>query len=151
MDRSLTRLNQLLDRLKQEGFRLTPQRMAVVKILAYSTEHPGVDQICREVKEQFPMTSPATVYKTVSLLKDMGEIMELGFGDDSNRYDGKPYPHPHLICIRCRRIIDSDLDSLDDLSRELARRTGYRIINHRLDFFGICPDCQAAETVASSA
>jgi Fur family peroxide stress response transcriptional regulator len=69
--------------------------------------------------------------------------LELGFSDGSNRYDGnKPYPHPHLVCTRCKKIIDPDLSSLRDMTEELEQETGFLIINHRLDFFGTCPDCQ---------
>ena len=74
--------------------------------------------------------------------------MELGFVDESNRYDGaRPYPHPHLVCTKCKRIIDPDLPALSELPRELAGKTGYQIIHHRLDFFGLCPECQGKEQV----
>jgi len=122
---------------------MTPQRLAVAKVLADSEEHLSADKIYERVKVDFPFTSLATIYKTVTLLKQMGEVMELGFVDDSNRYDGiRPFPHPHLICLKCKRIIDPDIPVLNELSTELAQKTGYRIINHRLDFFGICPKCQ---------
>ncbi len=89
------------------------------------------------------MTSVATIYKTLTLLKELGEVMELGFGDDSNRYNGKrPYPHPHLVCVRCKKIADPEYSLLNNLPEELAQKTGYKILSHRLDFFGICPDCQ---------
>jgi Fur family peroxide stress response transcriptional regulator len=82
----------------------------------------------------------------VTLLKELGEVLELGFGDGSNRYDGnKPYPHPHLVCIACKKIIDPPIDALNEMAEEMARRTGYQIVNHRLDFFGICPACKSKE------
>ena len=60
--------------------------------------------------QNLPTTSLATVYKTVALIKELGEVLELAFGDGSNRYDGnKPYPHPHVVCIKCKTIIDPDL------------------------------------------
>ena len=137
------RLNRILTKLKEQRCRMTPQRLAVVKILANSEEHLSAEKIYERVKVDFPFTSLATIYKTVTLLKKIGEVMELGFVDDSNRYDGiRPFPHPHLICLRCKRIIDPDIPVLSELSSELAQKTGYRIINHRLDFFGICPSCQ---------
>ncbi len=141
-----TRLDELVVRLRERGHRLTPQRMAALKIVAASEGHPSVEQIYERVKVDFPTTSLATIYKTVTLLKEMGEVLELGFSDDSNRYDGnKPYPHPHLICIKCRSIVDSEIATLSELPQEVARRTGYRIVSHRLDFFGICPQCQEKE------
>ena len=91
----------------------------------------------------FPTTSLATVYKTVSLAKELGEVMELGFCDGSNRYDGNnPNPHPHLICTQCKKILDPDLETLGRMTQEVANDTGFRNITHRLDFFGTCPDCQ---------
>jgi len=133
----------MITRLREEGFRLTPQRMAIVKILASNEEHLSADKIYARVKADFPFTSLATIYKTVTLLKSLGEVMELGFVDDSNRFDGaRPFPHPHLICTKCRKIVDPDLPALSDLPKELARKTGYDILNHRLDFFGVCPRCQ---------
>jgi Fur family peroxide stress response transcriptional regulator len=140
------RLDELITRLKERGHRLTPQRMAVLKILAASEEHPSVEQIYEGVKAEFPMTSLATIYKTVTLLKEMGEVLELGFSDDSNRYDGiRPYPHPHLICIKCKKIVDPKVATWSKLPQEVARSTGYQIVSQRLDFFGICPQCQEKE------
>jgi len=141
-----TRLDKLVVTLRERGHRLTPQRMAALKILAASEGHPSVEQIYERMKADFPMTSLTTIYKTVTLLKEMEEVLELGFSDDSNRYDGnKPYPHPHLICIECRNIVDSEIATLSELSQAVAQRTGYRIVSHRLDFFGICPQCQERE------
>ena len=137
------RLNRIITTLKEKGCRMTPQRLAVVKVLANSEEHLNAEKIYERVKVDFPFTSLATIYKTVTLLKKIGEVMELGFVDDSNRFDGiRPFPHPHLICLKCKRIIDPDIPVLSELSNELAQKTGYQIINHRLDFFGICPSCQ---------
>jgi Fur family peroxide stress response transcriptional regulator len=133
----------MLARLKNRGSRITPQRLAVLRILAASDGHPSVEQIHDQVKAQFPTTSLATVYKTVALLKELNEVLELGFPDTSNRYDGsRPFPHPHVICTKCRKVMDPELISLDELSDEMSRKTGYRILSHRLDFFGLCPECQ---------
>ena len=137
------RLAKMINRMKERGFRLTPQRMAVVKILASDEEHLSAENIYERVKADFPFTSLATIYKTLTLLKGLGEVMELGFVDDSNRYDGaRPYPHPHLICTKCRTILDPDLPALSELPKKLAKKTGYHILDHRLDFFGVCPRCQ---------
>jgi len=138
-----SRIDAMLTKLKSSDFRITPQRYAVLRILAASEEHPSVAEIYEAVRVEFPTTSLATVYKTVSLLKEIGEVLELGFHDGNNRYDGtRPFPHPHVICTQCRKIMDPELVSLDSLNAEMSRKTGYSIISHRLDFFGLCPDCQ---------
>ena len=138
------RLDEMITRLKERGHRLTPQRMAVLKILAAGEEHPSVEQIYECVRAEFPMTSLATVYKTVTLLKEMGEVLELGFGDGGNHYDGrKPYSHPHLICTKCKNIVDLQVANLlSELPQKVSQSTGYQIVSHRLDFFGLCPQCQ---------
>jgi Fur family peroxide stress response transcriptional regulator len=137
------RLDEILVKLRNLSFRITPQRVAILRIFLNSQDHPSVEQVYAQVKADFPSTSLATVYKTVSLLKEVGEILEIGFADGSNRYDGnKPYPHPHLICTRCKRIMDSDIDLVDQIANELEQTSGYRIVSHQIEFFGICPACQ---------
>jgi len=145
------RLQTLVQKIRQHGHRLTPQRMAILRILADSTGHPTVEQVYEQVRAQFPMTSLATVYKTVTLLKEEGEILELSFGGESSRYDGhNPHPHPHLICIRCGTILDPDLALFNDLPREICDKYGFQMVNHRVDFFGICPACQQAQSVSTT-
>jgi Fur family peroxide stress response transcriptional regulator len=137
------RLEQMLLKLKEHDFRITPQRLAVLKVLADSDGHPSVERIFQRVSAQFPTTSIATIYKTVALLKQENEVLEISFPDGSNRYDGnKPYPHPHLICTRCNQIIDPDLSSLENLAKEVTQETGFQIHTHRVDFFGLCRRCQ---------
>lgn len=144
MTDSSVRLERMLEKLRERKFRITPQRLAVVKILAESKGHPSAETIYKQVRKVFPTTSLATIYKTVSLLKELGEVLELGFPEGSNRYDGnKPYPHPHIICVRCKKIIDPDLRGIERLSEEVSQKTGFRILNHRVDFFGLCPECQS--------
>ncbi|MFZ5917446.1 MAG: Fur family transcriptional regulator [Chloroflexota bacterium] len=129
--------------MRQGEHRLTPQRVAVLRTLVADEGHLTAEQIYERVRVDFPMTSLATVYKTLAILKEMGEVLELGFSDGSNRYDGKrPRPHPHLICIRCRDVEDVDVATWESLSDSLVRQTGYHILSQRLDFFGICPRCQ---------
>jgi Fur family transcriptional regulator, peroxide stress response regulator len=134
----------IIQKLRDNGQKITPQRLAIVKILAKSVDHPSVENIYVQIKKDFPTMSLATVYRNIVLIKSLGQVLELGFPDGSNRYDGKkPYPHPHVICIKCKKIVDPDLDSLDEMRKEVALETNFKILNHRLDFFGICSKCMA--------
>ena len=138
------RFETIIRKLRDNGHKITPQRLAIVKILAKSEGHPSVENIHDEIREDFPTMSLATVYRNIVLIKSLGEVLELGFPDGSNRYDGnKPTPHPHVICIKCKKIVDPDLDSLDELKKEVAVGTNFKILSHRLDFFGICSSCMA--------
>lgn len=136
------RFDTIVSRLKESGCKLTPQRLAVAKVLASSDGHPSVEKIYEELKDDFPTMSLATVYRNVMLIKSLGQVLELAFPDGSNRYDGtRPTPHPHLICVKCRKIMDLDLVRLKDLTTEVANETGFKILTHRVDFFGICRNC----------
>jgi Fur family peroxide stress response transcriptional regulator len=137
------RLEQMLKVLKDRGCRLTPQRVAMLKIMAKSEGHPSIEQIYEHIRVDFPTTSLATVYKTMSLLKDMGEVLELTLASVGTRYDGnRPYPHPHIICTKCGQILDPVIGGVAEVSEEMARQTGYQITHHQLNFFGLCPKCQ---------
>lgn len=143
MKKSQERFDDIIDKLRQRKCRITPQRIAILKTFLHSNEHPSVEQVHEQVKTSFPTTSLATVYKTVNLLKNVGEILEIGFSDGRNRYDGnKPYPHPHLICTICKSIIDPEVTLLDQMTAEIEKTSGYRVLSHQVEFFGICPKCQ---------
>ncbi len=140
------RMDQMISRLRGHDFRITPQRLAVLKVLAAGDGHPSVERVYDIVRREFPTTSIATIYKTIHLLKQINEVLEIAFPDGSNRYDGhKPYPHPHAICVRCGKIVDPDLSALKDVTAEVADETGFDILTHRLDFFGICRTCKRKE------
>jgi Fur family peroxide stress response transcriptional regulator len=136
----------IIQKLRDNGHKITPQRLAIVKILTMSKDHPSVEHIYDQIKQDFPTMSLATVYRNIVLIKSLGEVLELGFPDGSNRYDGnKPFPHPHVICLQCKKIVDPDLGSTDILKKKVAEETNFKILNHRLDFFGICSDCMRAK------
>jgi Fur family peroxide stress response transcriptional regulator len=78
----------IIQKLRDNGHKITPQRLAIVHILAKSESHPSVEDIHVQIKNDFPTMSLATVYRNIVLLKSLGEVLELGFPDGSNRYDG---------------------------------------------------------------
>jgi Fur family peroxide stress response transcriptional regulator len=129
------RYEHLLKKLRQRDYRLTPQRVALVRLLAESEGHPSAAQLHDQLNADYPTMSLATVYKTLNLLKDLDEVLELGFRDDDGRYDGRrPYPHPHLICLSCRKIVDPEIELAEHMAQQVALSSGYRIVSHRLDF-----------------
>lgn len=140
---SATRLQRMIEKLRESKCRITPQRYAILNVLANSPDHPSVESIHAELIDHYPTMSLATVYKTINLLKREGEILELEFSDLGNRYDGKkPYPHPHVICTECGKILDPSQLDLDEITKKMMVETGFKIVTHRLDFYGVCPNCQ---------
>ena len=137
------RLQGLLEKIKQRGHRMTPQRVAILRALVMHAGHPAVEELHRELVPQYPSMSLATVYKTVTLLKQMNEILELEFSSRDNRFDGNnPHPHPHLICTSCGRIMDPAVPNLAEIMDHLHETTDFIVTSHRMDFYGLCPDCQ---------
>jgi Fur family peroxide stress response transcriptional regulator len=111
-------------------------------LIAASEGHPSAGQLYDRIKCQFPTMSHATVYKTLAMLKDMGQVLEIVLRDDSH-YDGnRPQPHPHLICIKCNKIIDGEADFDPSAIRKLEHASGYKILRSQISFYGLCPDCK---------
>lgn len=137
------RLNNILEKLRGQGNRLTPQRIAIINAIVEDDSHPSVELIYEKIKRDFPTTSLATVYKTIRLLKDSDEILELEFGDEGSRFDGRiPHAHPHLICTKCGAIFDSEMKNFDSFIQSLTSDSGFKIQGHRFDIYGICSSCQ---------
>jgi Fur family peroxide stress response transcriptional regulator len=136
------RYQSLLSKLRERGSRMTSHRMALARLLAISDGHPNAMQLYETLRKQFPTISLATVYKTLVLLKDEGEVLEIDLHNDS-RYDGnKPFPHPHLVCNRCKRIFDGDdVVTLPQLNREIEAKYGFQISRHQIVYFGVCKEC----------
>jgi len=137
------RLDQIVEKLRDTDHRITPQRMEILKALVNDPRHPTADEIYTTVKETFPMISLATVYKTVNLLVEMGEVIEIDRGHGKAHYDAlRPHAHPHLVCIDCDDVVDVDMNGLSELYDQVEEITSYEVLSHRLDFFGLCPQCQ---------
>lgn len=137
------RLSELVESLRDGNGRLTPQRMAILRVLAYGEEHPTAEEIHEEIKKEFPMTSLATVYKTLSALKEIGEVREAVHLGGKIHFDGKHAdPHPHLVCTSCNAVQDVDIKEIRDLINKASEKTGFEFFDHRLTFFGLCPKCK---------
>ena len=136
------RFNQLIAALKERDFLLTPQLVELVRLIAVSEGHPSASQLFTKIKRQFPTMSHATVYKTLTLLKEMNQVLEIELRDD-NHYDGnRPEPHPHLICMLCNKIIDGEVALDQESLRSLEHASGYKILRPQISLYGICPDCK---------
>lgn len=128
--------------LRDNGCKVTPQRLAVYDMLSHTTEHPTAEMIYQKVKEQYPTMSFATVYKSVEIFSKLGVIQVLNTGEDSFRYDAKTSEHPHIKCMKCGRV--NDVSHLDARAVEslVENETGFKVNGHQFYFYGICPDCQ---------
>ena len=118
------------------GLRVTEPRRAILKVLAKAHDHPDVSELHRRVSAIDPSISLATVYRTVKLLEDKDILARHTFGDGKARYETADQEHhDHLIDIETGKIIELRSDEIERLQEEIARKHGYRIIDHKLEIF----------------
>src|SRR5690625_5462584 len=109
------KLQKAVDTLKRSGVRITPQRHAVLEYLLTSMSHPTADDIYKALEKKFPNMSVATVYNNLRILREIGLVRELTYGDDSSRFDSNMQDHYHIICESCGKIVDFHYPTLDEI------------------------------------
>lgn len=125
------------------GFqRMTEQRRLILQVLRSTTSHPTADWVYEHVRAKLPRVSLGTIYRNLRALVEIGEALELDFGSGQDRFDGNPEPHYHFRCQKCGRVFDLPLPQKPGLEAEAAKLFPGKILGHRLEFFGYCPDCQ---------
>jgi len=136
MDNSLTSV------LRDKGFKVTPQRLAIYDALLKTKAHPSAEMIFTTLQPMYPTMSLATVYKTIEILKEMGMVQTLNVGEDSFRYDADMSDHAHVRCLQCGRV--DDLHGVDhsEFIEAVEKTTAYKLTGQQFYFFGKCPDCQ---------
>jgi Fur family ferric uptake transcriptional regulator len=123
---------------QQRGLRITEQRRVIAKVLSESSDHPDVDQLHARASAIDPGISIATVYRTVRLFEEAGILDRHDFGDGRARYEAAPEAHhDHLIDVESGNVIEFVDPELEALQRQIAERLGYRLVDHRLELFGV--------------
>ncbi len=128
--------------MKNTTTRMTEQRALILKILRSTKSHPTADWIYQEARKTLPNISLGTVYRNLRLLTASGEIMELDYGSGHSRFDGNPQNHYHFLCQQCGRMFDIDLKIIKDLDRLVEESLDAQVMEHRLEFYGICKECK---------
>ncbi len=134
-------LEEIVSSLRKGGFRITPQRIAIVDYVMKSDEHPSAEQVHRFVQKKYPMVSLSTVYKTLDLLREKRLVNEIEVKGQS-RFDANTGQHVNLVCVNCGKIEDLDEESIKEIQRRVARRSKYMIIRGSFDFYGYCSSCK---------
>ncbi|OFU70803.1 transcriptional repressor [Streptococcus sp. HMSC10A01] len=149
MDQNKEYYQDVLNHLREKGVRITETRKAVIDFIIQSHDHPSADMIYQALLPAFPNMSLATVYNNLKVLIDEGFVSELKVRNETTTYyDFMGHQHLNVICEKCGRIADMDLD-LPDVQQEAADQTGYQITKSQMVVYGICPDCVARQQEAS--
>jgi Fur family peroxide stress response transcriptional regulator len=128
-----------MEKYRDIGFKLTPQRLAILQYLEGNKNHPSAENIYRAVHKKFPTMSLATVYSTLSALKEKGSVLELTLDPGKKRYDPETSLHNHLICVSCKKIVDIHGEYKLDLPENAKQE--FSIISSHVEFYGLCPEC----------
>jgi Fur family ferric uptake transcriptional regulator len=126
------------ERCAAKGMRMTEQRRVIARVLASSDDHPDVEELYRRCIKVDDRISISTVYRTVKLFEDAGIIERHDFREGRARYEQIPDSHhDHLINLRTGEVIEFQSEEIERLQAEVARRLGYRLVDHRLELYAI--------------
>lgn len=129
-----------MEKYRHLGIKLTPQRLAILNYLDGNKLHPSADDVYRAVSRQFPTMSLATVYNTLQALRDKGVLQELTIEPGKKRYDPDSTRHHHLICVKCKGIVDIHKEFKLVLSDDITK--GFDLRGNHIEFFGVCQKCK---------
>ncbi|TLD88226.1 Fur family transcriptional regulator [Helicobacter sp. MIT 05-5294] len=129
--------------LKEKHLKITPQRLAILKEIQ-KFGHISIDEIYENIKESNPSMSLATIYKNLSSMQEAKIVDEVKFPNHKQRYELTKNPHIHLVCEKCGKIMDMEIDaSVENLKAMCAKTSSYDIKEASIAMIGICPQCQA--------
>ena len=122
----------------KRGLRITDQRRVIARVLSEAEDHPDVENLYQRAVAIDPRISIATVYRTVRLFEEAGILDRHDFGDGRARYEAAPEAHhDHLIDVESGKVIEFVDPELEALQRQIAERLGYRLVDHRMELFGV--------------
>lgn len=135
-------MEDLINKYKGKGFKLTPQRIEILRFLEGNTSHPTAEDIYREIKKKYGTVSFATVYNTLQALKERGELLEVTIDPERKHFDPNSTPHHHIVCGSCGKIEDVFEDYSGALKLPEKVLEKFTATGNHIDFFGICADCK---------
>lgn len=139
-------VEKLKSNLKEKGYKLTPQRRAVLDtIIKNEGKHLTVEELYDLVKNECPEIGLATVYRTVLLLEELNVVCRLDLNDGCSRYElvheEESHQHHHLICTNCGKVTEVQGDLLESLEHIIEEKYNFQVKNHSVKFYGLCSDC----------
>lgn len=123
-------------------YRKSKQRNKILDILRNTDVHPTADWIYNKLKKDFPKLSTGNVYRNLNILVEQGLIRRMDFGSTYDRFDAIQIPHYHFVCEQCGAVLDLDLSYDDQLNQKAMESSGYRVYNHKIQFYGLCDKCK---------
>jgi len=124
----------------EKGLKMTEQRRVIARVLSESKDHPDVEQVYQRASERDPRISIATVYRTVKLFEEVSILERHDFGDGRARYEEVPERHhDHLIDVQTGEVVEFRNEEIEELQKLVAKKLGYKLVDHRLELYGVKP------------
>lgn len=136
------RVSEFIDRSKELGIKVTPQRVAIYRELASTDEHPSTETIYKKIKDYYPNISLTTVYRTLETFEKLGLISVVNVLYNAARYDANLTPHNHIVCIECKKVDDVYDESFTALDVSEKTLDGYHIKGYSVLLNGVCKSCR---------
>jgi Fur family transcriptional regulator, ferric uptake regulator len=141
--------SQIIDKLKevikQKGLKYTKQREIILETILNSDRHLSAEDLHQLIQKKYPeeKIGIATVYRAVSFLEDSGLISSISLDKDTKKFETNfKEHHDHLICIKCGKIVEFTNDKIEKEQEKIAKKEGFRLLDHAMYLYGICKDCK---------
>jgi len=138
------RMADFVTHCREKGLAVTPQRVAILRALLTSGDHPSAEEIYGKVRAEQPMISLATVHRTLETLCEAGEAGKVTLLHDAARYDGNTDSHHHVVCIRCHRVCDLEAPQFDQLFKDGATLGEFELLGCSVEIRALCKPCRKA-------
>jgi Fur family peroxide stress response transcriptional regulator len=138
----MERVSEFIDRSKELGIKVTPQRIAIYKELASTDQHPSTETIYKKIKDYYPNISLTTVYRTLETFEKLGLISVVNVLYNAARYDANLSPHHHIVCTECKKVEDVYDESLKNLDISNKTLGDYKVEGYSLLLSGVCTSCR---------
>lgn len=136
------RVQQFMQQCRDAGLSVTPQRLAIYKCIMDDASHPNPESIYRRLQQAHPTISFATVYKTLETFEKHGIIRTVTSLHNTVRYDPVTVPHHHIVCTRCKKVVDLMDDQLNEINVPEAVSSGNQLLDFSIQFNVICAECR---------
>ena len=132
----------LANYLEDHNLKHTRQREAILSVFLEVKGHITGEELYQRVRDLHPSIGYTTVYRTMKLLCDAGLASERHFDDGVTRYEVEHEHHDHLVCTRCGKIVEFECQMIEQAQDDIVKRYGFRLLRHRHELYGHCPECQ---------
>lgn len=141
-------ITDVTNKLKEHGYRLTPQRLAIIDAVMEASAPPNVNEIWQRVKKRDADISLDTIYRnlaTLVKLELLQSISSVGKAGARFKFEGEQHHHHHIVCVRCSAVLCLDYCPIDPAFIKMVKRQGFDLIRHDIELFGLCKACKAKE------